>query len=122
MQSKTHQRGMTGIGWLIVLALIGFFVLLALRMVPAYLDYYKVVSTLEAIEEESGFSSPREIRDLLGRRFDISFVSGINPQDVEIKPAGNKFRVTASYEKREHVFSNVYVVMEFEKQVMVTKY
>ncbi len=48
MQSKTHQRGMTGIGWMIVLALIGFFVLLALRMVPAYLDYFKVVSTLEA--------------------------------------------------------------------------
>jgi hypothetical protein len=122
MQSKTHQRGMTGIGWLIVLALIGFFVLLALRMVPAYLDYYKVVSTLEAIEEESGFSSPREIREKLERRFDVSFVSNISPQDVEIKPKGDKYVVTASYEKREHIASNVYVVMEFEKQVLVNKY
>lgn len=122
MQSKTHQRGMTGIGWLIVLALIGFFVLLALRMVPAYLDYFKVVSTLEALEEESGFSSPAEIRRLLERRFDVSFVSNITPQEVEIKPAGNKFSVKASYEKREHIISNVYIVMEFDKQVMVTKY
>lgn len=122
MQSRTHQRGMTGIGWLIVLALIGFFVLLALRMVPAYLDYFKVVSTLEALEEESGFSSSREIRDLLERRFDVSFVTSITPQDVEIKPAGNEFRVTASYEKREPIFANVYVLMDFEKQVMVTKY
>lgn len=122
MQSRTHQRGMTGIGWLLVLALIGFFVLLALRMVPAYLDYYKVVSTLEALEEESGFSSPREIREKLERRFDVSFVSNIAPQDVEIKPKGNKYRVTASYEKREHIFSNVFVVMEFEKEVLVNKY
>ena len=122
MQSKTHQRGMTGIGWLIILALIGFFVLLALRMVPAYLDYFKVVSTLEALEEESGFSSPAEIRRLLERRFDVSFVSNITPQEVEIKPAGNKFSVKASYEKREHIISNVYIVMEFDKQVMVTKY
>ena len=52
MRSRTHQRGMTAIGWLIVLAMIGFFVLLALRMVPAYLDYYKVVSTLEGLESE----------------------------------------------------------------------
>lgn len=122
MQSRTHQRGMTGIGWLLVLALIGFFVLLALRMVPAYLDYYKVVSTLEALEEESGFSSPREIRSLLERRFDVSFVSNITPQDVEIKHKGNKYLVTASYEKREHIFSNVFVVMEFEKEVLVNKY
>ena len=122
MQSKTHQRGMTGIGWLIVLALIGFFVLLALRMVPAYLDYFKVVSTLEALEEESGFSSPAEIRRLLERRFDVSFVSSITPQDVEIKNVGKIYRVTASYEKREHIAGNVYVLMDFENQVLVTRY
>ena len=122
MHSRTHQRGMTAIGWLIVLAILGFFVLLALRMVPAYLDFYKVVSTLEGLEAESGFSSPREIRNLLERRFDISFIDTITPADVVIKPVGSTFTVKAAYEKSEHIAGNVYVVMDFEKEVVVNRY
>ena len=122
MRSRTNQRGMTAIGWLIVLAMIGFFVLLALRMAPAYLEFYKVVSTLNSIEEQSGFSSPGEIRKLLERRFDINYVDTITPQDVIIKPKGDVYNVTASYEQREHVMANVYVVMDFEKQVNAKKF
>ena len=122
MRSMTRQKGMTAIGWLIVLALIGFFVLLTLRMVPAYLEYQKVASSLSSIEKESGFSSPGEIRRLLERRFDINYVTAITVQDVVIKPSGNGFSVTASYEASEHIVGNVYVVMDFEKQVLVKKF
>jgi hypothetical protein len=113
---------MTGIGWLIVLGLIGFFVLLALKMVPSYLEYYKVVSTLDSMKKESGFESPREIRKLLERRFDISYVNTITPKDVIIKSAGQHYSVTAKYDASEHLFGNVYVVMSFNKQVMVNKF
>jgi hypothetical protein len=108
---------MTGIGWLIVLALIGFFVLVTLRMVPSYLEYYKVVSTLESLEKESGFSSTAEIRQALERKFNISFVEVITPRDVRIRPFGKNFNVGAKYESRVHLLGNVYIVMAFDKQV-----
>lgn len=122
MRSLTRQKGMTGIGWLIVLGLIGFFVLLALKMVPVYLEYYKVVSTLESIAKESGFESPREIRDLIERRFDISYVNTITHKDVIIKSAGQYFNVRAKYDAKEHLFGNVSVLMSFDKQVMAKKF
>ena len=121
MRSMTKQRGMTGIGWLIVLALIGFFVLLTLKIVPSYMEYYKVVATLTAMEKESGFSSPQEIRRLAARRFDISYVEAITPKDLKIKSRGKKFSVTAKYESRKHLFHNISVVMDFEKQVLVNR-
>jgi hypothetical protein len=121
MRSLSRQNGMTGIGWLIVLALIGFFTLLTLKMVPSYLEYYKVVSTLDSLTKESGFQTPAEIRNLLERRFDISYVNTITPQDVEIRPAGEHFIVSAEYESRVHLFGNVSVVMDFDKQVMAHK-
>jgi hypothetical protein len=112
---------MTAIGWLIVLALIGFFVLVTLKMLPAYLEYFKVVSTLESLEEETGWTdvSPRVIRNLIERRFDVSYVSVITPREVKIKRAGETYRVTAKYEAREHLFFNIDVVMSFYKQVTV---
>jgi hypothetical protein len=112
---------MTGIGWLIVLGLIGFFVLLTLKMVPSYLEYFKIVSTLESIAEESGFDSPVEIRTLLERRFEISYVNTLLPRDVIIKSAGQNYSVRAKYDSKVHLFGNVSVLMEFDKQVLARK-
>jgi hypothetical protein len=121
MRSLTRQKGMTGIGWLIVLGLIGFFALLTLKMLPSYLEYYKIVSTLESFEEETGFDSPAEIRNLLERRFDISYVNTILPKDVIIKSVGQNYSIRAKYESRVHLFGNVSVVMAFDKQVLAHK-
>jgi Domain of unknown function (DUF4845) len=118
MQSLKRQNGMTAVGWLIVLALIGFFVLLTLRMLPSYLEYYKVASSLDSLEKET-LDSPVAIRKLLERRFDISYVESITPKDVIIKPVGPNFRVIADYESRKHIFANVDVLMSFYKEVTV---
>jgi len=119
MRTLNRQTGMTAIGWLIVLALIGFFVLITLKMVPAYLEYYKIVSTLESLEEESDLKTPAAIRRLVERRFEISYVDRITARDVQIQPAGPYYKVTAQYNASEHLFGNVYVVMKFYKQVRV---
>lgn len=121
MHSMTRQKGMTGIGWLIVLALIGFFVLLVLKMFPEYKQYFDVASTLNSMEKESGFSSPADIRKMAERRFDVSFITAITPRDLVIRPKGDKYTVQAKYERKVHLFYNVSVVMDFDKQVTVDR-
>ena len=91
MQSLKRQNGMTAIGWLIVLALIGFFVLLTLRMLPSYLEYYKVVSTLDSLKKEGTMSSPAEIRRLIDRRFNISYRRETTPKRLLPILEGHQF-------------------------------
>ena len=121
MHSLHQQKGVTAIGWLIILGLIGFFVLLTLKMLPSYMEYYKINSTLETMTKDSGFESQAEIRDKAERRFDISYVNTITPKDLIIKPYGQSWLVTAKYESRVHLFFNVSVVMDFNKQVKVKR-
>jgi len=121
MHSLQRQKGMTAIGWLIVLGLIGFFTLLTLKMLPSYMEYYKIVSTLESLEDESSLHSPADIKRLLNRRFNISYVETINEHDVKVTSAGPMFKVTAKYESKVHLFGNVSVVMDFYKQVKVRR-
>lgn len=123
MHSLKRQNGMTAIGWMIVLALIGFFVLVTLRVAPAYMEYYKVVSTLESLEEETGWTevTPQAIRNLVERRFDISYVHSITPRQLSIKSSGSYYIVTAKYDAVEHLFGNVSVLMKFHKQVRVRR-
>ena len=121
MHSLHQQKGVTAIGWLIILGLIGFFVLLTLKMLPSYLEYYKVSSTLETMTKDSGFENPAAIRNIADRRFDISYVKTISPKDLKIKTYGQYYLVTAKYESRVPLFLNVSVIMDFDKQVKVKR-
>jgi hypothetical protein len=120
MRSIRRQAGVTAIGWMIILGLMGFFVFLTLKMLPSYLDYFKVVSALESVEKKTA-SSPMEIRKHIGRQFDVSFVYAITPKQIKIKNIGEAFNVIAKYDDRVHLFANVDVVMSFENQVRVER-
>lgn len=121
MRSLHQQKGVTAIGWLIILGLIGFFVLLTLKMMPSYLEFYKISSTLETMVKDSGFETQADIRESAERRFDISYVKSITPKDLKIKSYGQSWLVAAKYESRVHLFFNVSAVMEFNKQVKVKR-
>ncbi len=120
MRSIRRQAGVTAIGWMMILGLMGFFVLLTLKMLPSYLDYFKVVSALESVAKET-VSSPAEIRKLLERQFDVSYVDAITPKQMKIKNIERYYDVTAKYDSRVHLFANIDVVMSFDKQVKVPK-
>ncbi len=123
MQTLKSQRGMTAIGWLIVLGLIGFFTVLALRMVPSYLESFTVYAALESLQEESGMANntPQDIRSMMSRRFDINDVKSITAKDVDIENLGAAYLVSVDYEVRMPVFGNVDVVMSFAKEVELAR-
>lgn len=123
MQTLKSQRGMTAIGWLIVLGLIGFFVLLALRMIPSYLEFFTVTSALESLQNEPGMAdkTPQDIRTMLSKRFDINDVKSITAKDVAVQNQGGSFLVGVDYEVRMPVLGNVDVVMTFAKEVEVSR-
>lgn len=118
---RHDQRGMTAIGWMLVLGLIAFFTLITLRLVPLYIEFGKVASVLEALPNESGIQGmPRsEIITIVTKRFDVNDVRNVDPKLVKVSKEKGKTVISIAYERREHLVSNVDVVASFEKQVEV---
>ena len=57
-----RQRGVTLIGFLFMLVIVGFFAYLAMRLIPAYTEYMGVVKSMELVKNEpnSAQASPEE--------------------------------------------------------------
>jgi hypothetical protein len=123
MQTLKSQQGMTAIGWIIVLGLIAFFVLLALRLTPGYLEFLTVKGALESLANEPGITqkTPAEVRSLMGRRFDINDVKTISSKDVMIENQGGRLRVWVDYEVRVPVLGNVDAVTTFQDEVELVR-
>src|ERR1700674_681062 len=55
---QRHQRGMTFIGLLCILALAGVVVYGGVRLTPVYLNYMKIVRTMESVASEAKGDNP----------------------------------------------------------------
>jgi len=112
---------MTAIGWLLVMGLIAFFTLITLRLVPAYLEFAKVTSVLESLQNEPGITRKTrgEIISMIAKRFDVNDVYQVDAKQVKVKKEKGVLTVSINYERREHLVGNVDVVTTFDRQVEV---
>lgn len=119
MQNLHKQKGMTAIGWLIVLGLIAFFVLTVLRLLPMYMEYSKVVTVLESVSNEPGLANKTksEILSLIGKRFDINDVTTVSAKQAVITKQDGIVKIKMEYERREKFLGNIDVVGKFSKEV-----
>ena len=121
MKSIYRQRGMTPIGWILVLLLIAFFALIALKLTPIYIESFTVGSVISDLKNEPGISSmtSREISTIIKKRFDINTITSVSTDDVYVEKLGDKMTISAEYEVRESMLGNVDILVSFNKTVEV---
>lgn len=110
-----RQQGLTLISLVFILGLIGFFVLLTLKIVPIYMDHGKVKSALAALKETSDLQSKSEseIRDSLTKRFNINYVYDVKPEDIKVVRHGDYVKVDVEYETVVKLIGNLSALAEF---------
>jgi hypothetical protein len=119
-----NQRGMTLIGWVIVLAIIAFFATLAMRLVPMYQEYYGVLQIMNdmKIELQNNNLSKNEVETLLERRFDIGYIHSVDKEDIEILRGKNSAYITKvviDYEVRKPFIAQIDLIGHFKKEIDV---
>ena len=115
---KRTQRGMTLIGFIVVLAVVGVFIFMGMKVIPMYSEYYSLKQALAGLAKEPGIteSSPAQIKDLLFRRLDISYADSMKPADVKIVRKDAGYLMTVDYEVRRPLISNIDVIGKFNAE------
>jgi Tfp pilus assembly major pilin PilA len=121
MQRPNKQKGMTAIGWLLVIAIVAIFALMLLKLMPVYLEGYKITSALDALATDASVrgKNPNELKKVLLRRFDIDSIYDIKSDDINITRSSNGYSVEIDYEPRVSFIGNLYFVVVFDKTVEV---
>ena len=116
-----RQRGMTAIGMLILAIIIGLIGFACLRLIPVYLEHYKVVSVLEGARKELEGQNPTrtDIRKSIEKRMVVESLNAIDIDDVKVTKEGSGYVVSAQYEQRRPFIANVSFVVSFEKAVEI---
>ena len=120
---KRTQSGITLIGFILVLAVVGIFVFLGMKVIPMYSEYYSVKSALKGLADEDGIANedPAKIQDLFFRRLYISYSENVKPEHVKIKRIDNGWQMDVNYEVRKPMIYNLDVVGKFSATQDLTK-
>ena len=119
--SRRDQRGMTFIGLLCILVLVGFVGYAGVRLTPVYLNYMKLVRTLESAATEFKGEAPNldGVRKSIDRHWAIEDITGIDQKDIEITKDDAGLTLHAVYDDSVPYIGNVSLTAHFDKTVKV---
>ena len=110
------QRGITLIGFLVVLMVVGFFAYLGMRLFPVYSEYYSVTSAMRGLAKEPGVRSlsADAIRQRFDKRLYTSYVESVKPNNIRVTTQGTP-QIRVRYEVRGPLFGNLEFVVTFDR-------
>ena len=117
---KSKQAGITLIGFLIVLIVVGFFGFMAMKLVPAYSEYMGVVKAMNQEATNGVYGKTLDsIRRDLSYKFSMQYVDDgtITPSDITITHVNGGNQLNIAYDKQMPFIYNIDFLVHFEKSV-----
>jgi hypothetical protein len=125
IKSIKHQRGMGMLQWALVLAIAGFFLLFAFKVIPLYAENRYVESALRSLEnsgEKLEQMTDAEISKKLNNFYMINNVRSEGPtKNIKVVRESEKALVTVDYETRVPLFWNIDLVVSFQNHLDSTR-
>ena len=119
-----RQRGMTAIGFILVLSVLGLIGFGVLQLVPVYLESMKIVQVLKQTKNDLDGQNADvdEIRKAIDKRVNIEGLYDVVPRkDFTIKRSANGFTVGMAYERRRAYVYNIYLLAVFDHSVEIIR-
>ena len=121
---KQKQRGMTMLGFLMVLCLGIFFAYCAMKIVPMYIEYYSVKEALKGLSRDPELAgAPKDkIRERYMRRLEMSYADHVKKMDaLKFESGDGGLKMIVDYERREQLFANLDVVGKFHTEKVMAR-
>lgn len=121
--TKKQQLGISMLGWTMILSMVGLLLIVGLKLIPVYLEYYKVVDVMNSMGEDTTIvaSSKKDIDKSFKKRLGTNEVKSIGKEDYAIlKVKGRKsYAIKVDYSVETPLFSNLSIVARFNRAVEI---
>lgn len=121
MNLPKTQRGMTPIGVASIVMLVAIVALMGLKLIPTYLESWKVDTMLESLANENGLSKqpPRQIWKTMEKRMRIDSITTIKREHVVFLRTNKGMKISVEWEVQTPVMGNVDFLVFFSKETEI---
>ena len=89
------QRGVSMLGFMFMSVAVIIIAMLAMKLVPAYIEFFSVKKILNAMgqDSETKSMSNNEIRSSFAKRASVGYVTVVKPEDLAVDRSGGKAEI-----------------------------
>jgi hypothetical protein len=111
MQGK-RQAGISPIGLIFVIAVLGCVALLGLKVVPTYMEYRAIQSAIVTAKQAGG-TNVAEIQKSFDASAEVTYISSITGRDLIIGKDNGEMEVSFAYEKKIPLVGFASLLLEY---------
>lgn len=101
MKSRSNigrdQKGLSLVGLILVLAIIGVFAVLAMKITPTATEYFSIKRAIGSVKAAGG--SIPEMRAAFDRQAEVGYIDAISGKDLDISKNGDDAEISFAYQK-----------------------
>jgi len=94
---RRNQQGLSLTGLIVLLAIVGFIAVMAMKVVPTFTEYMSIKKAIASIKAEGG--SIPEMRAAFNRQAEVGYIDAIDGKDLTIVKNGDDAEISFGYQK-----------------------
>lgn len=94
---RRNQQGLSLTGLIVLLAIVGFIAVMAMKVVPTFTEYMSIKKAIVSIKAEGG--SVPEMRAAFNRQAEVGYIDAIDGKDLTIVKNGDDAEISFAYQK-----------------------
>jgi len=110
---RNRQLGVSLTGLIIGAVILIFVLLLGMKTLPPYLEFFTAKNLITQIANEQRSGSVNDIKKAWQLKTAVENVESINERDLEITKEGGEIVISFAYRKEVPLFANVGVYLDF---------
>lgn len=118
---KRRQRGISLVGGLIILVLVGGWVYGAIRVIPAYIEDGEIATTLKGVKSDARKLPLRDIQRELIDQLNINSINDVNPNEFKFTESGGKLTISINHPIEKPLIGNLSFVVHSHHSITVTR-
>jgi len=112
-----RQRGVTVTGMIVVSFVLVLVILLGLKIVPVYMEYFKVNKQFKAMTENPlvrGAPTINNVKVAWFRQTAVDEIKSLDPETINVRKEGGAIIIEADYSVKVPLFKNFSACMDFQ--------
>ena len=110
-----RQRGLSLISTLIVGAILVAALMLGLKLVPVYSEFFAVKKAFNnVVTNVDAAAAPAEFRNAFSKYAEVDNIDAFDARAIQVTKSDGKAQLQVSYRKEVHLFANVSLAFDFD--------
>ncbi|MDP5009227.1 MAG: DUF4845 domain-containing protein [Glaciimonas sp.] len=105
------QKGITLIGLIFWLAILGFIALIGAKVVPTFIEYNSIKKAIVSVKTHGG--SVQEIQNAFDKQTDVGYISAIQGKDLDVSKNGDDIEISFAYQKKIPIIAPVSLLIDY---------